>query len=481
MIDDICRIKDRSELKTYLVEQTQILLHEFFEKGRADGTTFDELYYTLRKARGDRGLSNSEAALTAGLWGARQHGVELDFCGLSNHFPPNGRTRNIEDLRARVLSSDAILLSGPVYFGDRGSLAQRFLTFISRDKDCRAHIKGKLFAGLAVGAKRNGGQETSLIYQIIDACNMGMLAVGNDHETTAQYGGTGVAGDVGAFASDDYGLKTAVSTGARIGRWSRMGAIASASRLTDVMKVGVWLIQDQRDGHGRRLIEGYLDRLGTRFDNVEFELLDLTGEKIYPCIACDVCPTRVSSSVQDYRCIVTQRDDAFVKYHEKLIDMDAFLLAAYSPREWERTLSVYQTFMERTRYLRRDDYAIGDRVSAPFVISEVGANQNLHLRMLTSAIRHHSVIHHPLIAFEHNGKILNDADVIENGQSFIEAAKHQTIARLAEAQPESRRYNPVGYIVSARKSEADIRDGLVSASEDARAEVHRNERAVRLG
>ncbi len=90
-----------------------------------------------------------------------------------------------------------IIVSSPVYFGDRGSLVQSLFEFIESDPLLRQDMAGKIYGGLAVGAKRNGGQETTLIYQMLDMLDMGLLAVGNGHETTAQYGGTAKAGDVG--------------------------------------------------------------------------------------------------------------------------------------------------------------------------------------------------------------------------------------------------------------------------------------------
>ena len=46
---------------------------------------------------------------------------------------------------------------------------------------------------------------------------MGCKVIGNGHDTTAQYGGTLVAGDIGKVIGDDYGVKTALSTGKNIG------------------------------------------------------------------------------------------------------------------------------------------------------------------------------------------------------------------------------------------------------------------------
>ena len=46
--------------------------------------------------------------------------------------------------------------------------------------------------------------------------------------------------------------------------------------------------------------------------------------------------------------------------HENLIAPDAVILAAFSPKDKSLLHSTYQKLIERTRYLRRDDYAIGD-------------------------------------------------------------------------------------------------------------------------
>src|SRR5262249_20719824 len=157
-------------------------------------------------------LSNSEAALVAGLWGAFRTGAKIAHCGLGAYFPMTGEADSLDELRQKVLSADSLLVSGPVYFGDRGSVGQEFMEFLYSDPACARYIRNRLYGGIAVGAKRNGGQETTLIYQTIDATNMNMLAVGNDTETTSQYGGTAVAGDVGTLQTDGYGIKTSIGT-----------------------------------------------------------------------------------------------------------------------------------------------------------------------------------------------------------------------------------------------------------------------------
>lgn len=469
--------KELSDLQTkerfleYLKRQTRIRLDEFIESGRREGKPFDEMYQNLSRLKGDRGLSNSEAALAAGLWGALRNGATISHCGLASYFPASGKTRDLDELRQRILSADAILLSGPVYFGDRGSLAQGFIEFLKRDKQCNAHIRGRPYAGIAVGAKRNGGQETTLIYQLIDMTNMNMLAVGNDSETTSQYGGTAVAGDVGTMAEDAYGLDTSIGAGRRLAHVARVLKYAGTGGVKDKVRIGVWLLQDAPDAKGLNYLRRFCQQVMERNPGIEFRILDFTRERIHRCIACDICPVDVGP-MDEYRCIVTAKNDVFVRHHREIIDADAILMAAYSPVDRTDILSIYQQFIERTRYLRRDEYVFADLPVAPFVVSEVGANQNLHIRMLTSLIRHHTVLHHPVIGFEHRGEVLNWDAMLDQGLAFAETARRLLVGRLKlpEEFLSKSPYNPVGYKISLAKTKEDLASGRKDAFIDGRME-----------
>ena len=82
--------------------------------------------------------------------------------------------------------------------------------------------------------------------------------------------------------------------------------------------------------------------------------------------------------------------------------------------------------------------------------------------MLTSAIRHHTILHHPLIGFEYQGKVLNEQDLISHGISFVETSKRVTLGRLISMGESARsRYHHVGYVVSHEKQLADIAEGKI--------------------
>ncbi len=458
LCSEIAKLSSEKDVERFLQEQTRIRLDDFITAGRDENLPFDEIYESLQGLKGDRGLSNSEAALTAGLWGAIQEGAEIDHLPLSTHFPPSGKVRRPDELKARVLDADALLLSGPVYFGDRGSLAQAFIEFLTADAEIREHIRGKVYGGIAVGAKRNGGQETTLIYQLVDMVNLNMLGVGNNSETTSQYGGTAVAGDVGSLWEDGYGIRTSIGTGARVARIARILELAEGHDLVEPLKLDVWLLQDTPEHRGLTLLSDWRDRVTAHRDDVSIRIRDFTETEIQRCIACDICPTRLGPT-DEYRCIISAKRDLFAQRHAELIDVDAVLLAAYSPKDRQNINSVYQSFIERTRYLRRDNYILGDCLWAPLVLSEISANQNLHIRMLTSAVRQHTVLHHPLIGFEFEGSILNFDELVNQGQSFVDNAKRITIGRYIEGGRTDIVYNPLGYTVSMEKMQRELATG----------------------
>ena len=385
---------------------------------------------------GLQGLSNSEAAVAVALWGALQQGADIDYVSLADFFPPNGKIRNADKLKELICSADGIILSGPVYFGDRGSLAQSFIDFCSADADIRKNIRGKIYGGLSVGAKRNGGQETTLIYQMLDMINLNMLAVGNDSETSSQYGGTAVAGDIGTFSKDDYGFDTCRGTGRKVAHVADL--LTNEDRK---IRVDLWLMQDNKDRKGLELFQLWINEMNELRPNVEFKIWDIADSNVTRCIACDLCPIKKGPS-QEYRCIITTEEDFFVKNHQELIKADAVLLCAYSPEDRSELVSQYQSFMERTRYLRRDDYLFTDILMAPFVISELNARQNLHLRMMTSGIRHNTIMHHPLIAMVGDYSILNWKNIISQGLSFVDTA-----SRLPRKESNVV-YVPLGYTIS---------------------------------
>ena len=477
-IEEIKKINNFNNLQSYLKKQTKIRAQDYFTAGEREGKPFDQIYRVLQKAKGDKGLSNSEASLAAGLWGACNEGVDIGHVGLSIYFPMSGKSKNLIKLKKKIIDADALLISGPVYFGDRGSPIHEFIEFLSSDPELREHFRGKVYAGISVGAKRNGGQETNLIYQIIDMSNLNMLTLGNSSSTTSQYGGTVVAGDIGSAWSDEDGLDTAIGTGERVANVAKSLVNSQDSELKGKLRVGVWVMQDTKDKTGLE----YLQKIITEANrnDVEFDIIDVTEEKVARCIACDLCPTHHAPR-DEYACIIGTKDDFFVKDHARLVNTDAILMMSYSPIDRSKLNSVYQRFIERTRYIRRANYGFSELLAAPFVISEINANQNLHIRMLTSLVRHHTILHHPVIAYKHENEIINYEYCMKQFNVFLDSAIKTTCARLLRESSEiDTEYNPLGYIISKERNKTDKDTGKMNKILERDRILYVSERNTRL-
>ena len=250
LCDDLRTLDSQEDLLKYLESQSKILVDNLISAGKESKESYLTVYERLRGMACDQGLSNSEAGLACGLWAAFKDGCEIDNVTLARHFPPANQIIKPDELKKKILSCDGLLISGPVYFGDRSSLVQSFIDYCHRDDEILSHLHGKVYAGISVGAKRNGGQETSLIFQMLDMANMGMLSVGNDTQTTSQYGGTVVAGDIGKLTDDDYGIKTCLSTGRRISHISQLEEMSRKSSGICKIKISMLLLQDDIDRKG---------------------------------------------------------------------------------------------------------------------------------------------------------------------------------------------------------------------------------------
>jgi multimeric flavodoxin WrbA len=448
LIADLHGLPDKPALLAYLTKQSERHLENFLEAGRREGKDFLEIYKNLNKATGDAGLSNSEVALAAALWAAFKEGSEISHLSLAEFFTATGDLRRPDVLRRRLLDADAILLSGPVYFGDRGSLAESLVDFIGRDAGLCEALAGRLYGGIAVGAKRNGGQETTLIYQMIDMLGLGMLAVGNDSDTTAQYGGTGHAGDVGTMHKDLYGIDTSMGVGRRIARVAL--ALAQGERLADRPRVAFLILQDV-DGIAERTTDEMIRRMGTR---IHPTVVNLTTRRIKRCLACDICPTHIATD-DVYRCIITSASDDLSELHAELIEHDMLVPVVATSRDRTRVVSNYQTFIERTRYIRRGDYIWSDLLVVPLALTEGIAYDSYPIRMLTSFLRHHTVLSQPLVARIVGGDVEATDDLVDDLAKAVSLSERLVAGRLLVTTQPDHRYNPVGYVLSANKDAED--------------------------
>jgi multimeric flavodoxin WrbA len=460
LVEQLAAQQDKSSLLTLLREECELHLENFLLAGRREGKSFLEIYRNLARFNGQRGLGNSEIALAAALWAAARQGVEVAHLSLAEHFDANGNLRRAEGLRSALLEADGLLVSGPVYFGDRGSLAESLIDFIARDPDLRESLAGRVYGGIAVGAKRNGGQETTLIYQMIDMLGLGLLAVGNDSDTTAQYGGTGHAGDVGTMHKDGYGIDTSIGIGRRMARI--MQVMGARERLATPPRILFLILADVGD-IARRTVNRLIARLGSA---VSASVVDVSDKKIKRCIACDVCPTHID--VDDvYRCIITSENDALPDLHCDLLHHDALIPVVASSRDRIAMRTNYQTFIERSRYVRRADYSWSDLLVAPLVLTESVGYDTHAIRLMTSFLRHHTVMSQPIVGKIAAGAVF-DFEALATGLERACALTERLAAgRLALGSRPDHRYRPIGYVLSADK---DVEDEKLQRRRDVAAE-----------
>ncbi|GAB4177445.1 MAG: hypothetical protein Fur006_09130 [Coleofasciculaceae cyanobacterium] len=443
LINSLKSIGTEDKLVEFLASESELHLENFLKSGRSENKSFLEIYSNLKKNKGDKGLSNSEVALAASLWAALQNNVDIDHISLPEYFPASGQTRNLDCLKEKLIAADGLLISGPVYFGDRGSLTHSLIDLIRHDSELRHQLQDKVYAGIAVGAKRNGGQETTLIYQMWDMINLGFLAVGNDSDTTSQYGGTGHAGDVGTMHKDSYGLQTAMGTGHRIA--SLIRKLSYRREIRDKVRILFLILQD-RNHEVQSKIKELLEPFN---DDVNATIINITEKRILRCLACDFCPTHIDVD-EVYRCVINSSKDDLKSLHEELLHHDVIVPVVLSLNEASEIVNNYQTFIERTRYLRRGDYVFSNQLVAPLTFEEVGVRENYSMRIMTSMIRHHTVMSKPIIGHIYKGEVLNKAQINNDFQQLLASAKCLTAARLAEtSEKEASKYNPIGYILSS--------------------------------
>lgn len=227
---------------------------------------------------------------------------------------------------------------------------------------------------------------------------------------------------------------------------------------------------DDRDGMLLAFLKEYLARAEALAPGTTFELINVLDSTIYRCLGCDACPPDgpIEAGVEptpEHRahCVVRHRADAMECIHERLLRADGVILAGLNVVRHDELVYRYQVLIERTRYIRRDHFELSDKLFTALSMNQVGARINsLHtLKVVTSYLRHNTVMHRPIEVFLHDGRILDD------GMDDLLA-----FARTAQVLARGRRLAP----------RADVRyvtDGIggygspVHAAADSKEETHR--------
>ena len=245
---------------------------------------------------------NSYLALLEAERGIKSKGLETDWLYLNEYYLANGSIRkDFSEAISKVKEADGIIWGTPVYFGAWNSMAQEFLQELIKNNVC---LFPKVMGFVVVGAKRNGGQETTITFASWDLIREGACGV-NDGYPVSQFGGTCVGGLIGDVKKDKEGLEMSYNVGKRVAET-------------------VMIIREGRQSADIKIIEWPPKGKWSR------------------CRGCAECPARTKN---DYKCKFS--DDDLHKVHKSIVEADGIMPMDYNLR-----------FFERTRYLRRDNYRL---------------------------------------------------------------------------------------------------------------------------
>jgi len=399
------------------------------------GINSEPVLYEYIEHMGREGkISNSEGCAIAAAYGALQENVEVNYLKLNEYFLKSGRTKELNNLFEKLETSDGLIFSLPVYFGDRSSL---FDELIENWRCKKLDLSGRIFGFLSVGAKRNGGQETTNIFGIQNVTELGGMAVGNG-PPTSQFGGTAVGGNMGTMENDYFGIMTSRGTGKKVAQVSKILETGKKSidQRSNKIKIAFLILKDKQN-KTQSYIKSILQKKD--FGNVEFNIIDLTEYKFSRCYACDICPNGEKDI--DYKCI-NQKDD-MKKLHSKIIKNDGIFLCGINTKDTSKVRNNYQSFIERTRYIRRDDFRLTNTLVSPFSLNEMGTHYLFNLRSITSFIRHNTIIHKGIYNYLREEKII-DVDSLSILDSFVKYCKYISAGR-EKVDIDPARYGNVGY------------------------------------
>lgn len=427
----------------------------------AAGSENVEEYGQAVARRLEQGLSlaNSEIIAGAAMVGIQSAQCEAEYFPLINLFPP--RESNVfkvasdwpekdlaqldtldinqealDNLLTVLAECDGVVLSTPVYFGDRSSVANKFLQIAS----VREHIQNKAYSVISVGAKRNGGQETCNVFSLHEMLGQNAFAVGNG-QPTSQYGGTAVGGHKGHVLEDAWGLSTAFGSGLKTAQTASI--IKAGSRRSERVKVKVTLLaaMDIKD----KRLSSHLDELKRQVEEfhpeVSIEVVKLIDNDIYRCLGCNKCP---SNRKGDYpRCAIEDPNDYLETVRGHLRESDGFIVCGFNPHNMDEVVTRYQVFTERMRFIRRNNYELSNKLVGGLCYHQSGASINpLHtLKVMVSYIRHNTIIHRPIEIFEHEGTLLNTG--FDELVQFSESCKTIKLGLQSVSMP-TPKYDPHG-------------------------------------
>jgi len=398
-----------------------------------------ELEYAIEKMAFSKMISNSEACMMASMYGAVQEGGNIEIVRLNRYFSakhPASVSRELKNLYNVIKNADGYIFATPVYFGDVSSYLQSFINYL-KEKDL---LRGRVVGVDSVGAKRNGGQETSIMSALMEVLESGAFICGNGPKTS-QYGGTAWAGDLGSIREDNFGIETSIGVGKKVAEAAKLIRKNSKTSI-DRLTVSFWLTKD-RDSFLKRHIESIIEEIKKDYPEwVTFKMLDLTTLKLRRCLGCSVCPFYFDKP-EKYGLFKDRiQNDGLKKIYGELVNTDAIVVSGFNPVDIHGINDIYQVFMERTRQIRRDNFLLTNIPVTAFSYEEIGQANPFKQKVITSFLRHNCIILPPAIQyFNETGALSNPVDKLKKlVDTAINIKKWKNFLN-----PSNVKYEPIGY------------------------------------
>ena len=325
----------------------------------------NDIHAAIHEIGYEGNVSNSEALLLAAMWGAHQQGADVDIFYPGDSLP----------------DFDGVVLSTPVYFGDRSSSLHNFISTVD--------LQRKAVGVVSSGAKRNGGQETTNIYALYDCLDKGALITGNG-PPTAQYGGTGWAGNKTAIVNDDFGITTSFGTGRQVAKLAGLMNIDTST----TVQANILFVHMTTDS---------MAAVPAHFQHARIRSISIPDKNIKPCVGCSVCPN--GDLTKEYKCIM--KDD-MKEIREAMVWADCIVFIT-GP-----SYSHFQLFVERTRFIRRNHFDLGERVYSNMSFTN-SLTDITPLRIMTNMLRQnmYGLPFYKQVKYESNTHIADYVNMLE--------------------------------------------------------------------
>jgi multimeric flavodoxin WrbA len=358
--------------------------------------TLDEYMEFLEDIASRNELSNSEVSSAIASFALSKEQVDFNLVRLNQLIDIRGKsTKQLDFVLDDILqNADGLIFCSPLHFGNPSSYLLRFLEIISLEK--RFPFENKVIGQSVVGARRNGGQEAANIFGLLEYAQMGACVVG-DGPPFSQSGGILESRIPKNGLLDSEGIKSGLNIGSRL---VRAVDILREENTVEPGKISViveneWVLESAKSS-----LSPVLDTNSM----ISYKFINLQDFIIERCIGCSECPIETENP---YKCII---EDEMEVLEDLLADSDGFIVCLEAK---DITWSSYkwQTFIERTRYLRRGDYRFANipLMSVQYLLSKNAFP--FHIRILPPSFKHDMIFVGPSLTLHPNN--FSDNDVIK--------------------------------------------------------------------